>query len=308
MYYEINEEMAKKAKESSSYDNYKTGSETQKYKSVVDDVIMYAEKQKSKVKNQEVIKRIDNLVDGFSKQYADWTNQYNKINCYCPSILITGGSNFPTKKKERQNAMWDKHFKKYNELMTIKDKICSIIRGSNIIKSSDENAIQELENKIAKKEELQREMKEQNIYFRKYKTMKGYKNLSDEEALSKDAKIKNNVLYCNTPNPPFYLSNNNQKIRRLKKRLEELKKVKEKPSEEQENKYFKVVENKELMRMQLFFEGKPKENIRQILKNNAFKLSSKNNCWQRQLTNNARYALKVVLRDIEKLEIDIIEE
>ena len=39
MYYEINEEMAKKAKELSSYDNYKIGSETQKYKSVVDGVV-----------------------------------------------------------------------------------------------------------------------------------------------------------------------------------------------------------------------------------------------------------------------------
>ncbi|MGN1044026.1 MAG: hypothetical protein ACI4PR_04420 [Acutalibacteraceae bacterium] len=308
MYYEINEEMAKKAKELSSYDNYKFGSATQKYRSVVDDVIMYAEEQKRKVKNQEVIERIDNLVEKFSKQYVDWTNQYNKINCYCPSILITGGSNFPTKKKERQNAMWDKHFKRHDELMTIKDKINSIVRGNYIIKSSDENAVQELENKIAKKEELQREMKEQNLYFRKHKTMKGYKNLSDEKALSIDAKIKNNVLYCNIPNPPFYLSNNNQEIRRLKKRLEELKKVKETPSEEQENKYFKVVKNKELMRLQLFFEGKPEENIRQILKNNAFKWSPKNNCWQRQLTDNARYALKVVLRDIEKLEIDIIKE
>lgn len=192
--------------------------------------------------------------------------------------------------------------------MTIKDKINSIVRGSYIIKSSDENAVQELENKIAEKEELQKEMKEQNAYFRKYKTMKGYKDLSDEEALSIDAKIKNNVLYCNTPNPPFYLSNNNQEIRRLKKRLEELKKVKEAPTEEQKNKYFKVIENKELMRLQLFFEVKPQENIRQILKSNGFKWSPKNNCWQRRLNNNGKFALIRVLKEIKKFENGNISE
>ena len=302
MYYEIDENLAKRSKEMSSYDDYKTGSATQEYKNVIDDIIAYAEEQKGKVKNQEAIKKIDNLVDRFTKQYADWINKYNKINCYCPSILITGGSNFPTKKKERQNAMWGEHFKRYDELMTIKDKINSIVRGSYIIKSSNQNAIEELEKEIAKREELQKEMKEQNVYFRKYKTKKGYKNLSDSEAGSIDEEIKSNSLYCNTPNPPYTLSNNNQEIRRLKNRLEELRKIKAIPSQEQENKYFKIIENTELMRLQLLFEYKPKESIREILKNNGFKWSPKNGCWQRQLNNNSKFALKRVLNMIEEFE------
>ena len=302
MYYKIDENLAKKSKEMSSYDDYQRGSATQQYKNVVDDILAYAEEQKGKVKNQEAIKKIDNLVGRFTKQYADWINKYNKINCYCPSILITGGSNFPTKKKERQNAMWDEHFKRYNELMTIKNKINSIVRGSYIIKSSDQNAIEELEKKIAKKEELQKEMKEQNAYFRKYKTMKGYKNLSDLKARSIDEEIKSNSLYCNTPNPSYSLSNNNQEIRRLKNRLEGLRKIKAMPSREQENKYFKIIENTELMRLQLLFEYKPKESIREILKNNGFKWSPKNGCWQRQLNNNSKFALKRVLNMIEEFE------
>ena len=198
--------------------------------------------------------------------------------------------------------MWDEHFKRYNELMTIKNKINSIVRGSYIIKSSDQNAIEELEKKIAKKEELQKEMKEQNAYFRKYKTMKGYKNLSDLKARSIDEEIKSNSLYCNTPNPSYSLSNNNQEIRRLKNRLEGLRKIKAMPSREQENKYFKIIENTELMRLQLLFEYKPKESIREILKNNGFKWSPKNGCWQRQLNNNSKFALKRVLNMIEEFE------
>ena len=59
--------------------------------------------------------------------------------------------------------------------------------------------------------------------------------------------IKSDPLYHNTPNPPFYLSNNNQEIRRLKSRLKQLKKDKQEPTQEYETDYFEVVENKELI-------------------------------------------------------------
>lgn len=47
---------------------------------------------------------------------------------------------------------------------------------------------------------------------------------------------------------------------------------------------------------------KPKESIREILKNNGFKWSPKNGCWQRQLNNNSKFALKRVLNMIEEFE------
>ncbi len=69
-------------------------------------------------------------------------------------------------------------------------------------------------------------MKEANAYYRKHKTMKGYKTLSYEDAKKMDKEIKNSYSWCQTPYPSFYLSNNNQEIHRLKKRLEQLKKQK----------------------------------------------------------------------------------
>ena len=63
----------------------------------------------------------------------------------------------------------------------------------------------------------------------------------------------------------FALSNNNQEIRRLKLRLEQLKKDKQEPTQEYETDYFEVVENKELMRLQLIFEGVPDQKTREIL-------------------------------------------
>ena len=55
------------------------------------------------------------------------------------------------------------------------------------------------------------------------------------------------------------------------------------------------------MRLQLIFYGKPSEEVRSILKNNAYKWASSQGAWQRQLTDNARYSAKIVLEAISKL-------
>ena len=73
-------------------------------------------------------------------------------------------------------------------------------------------------------------------------------------------------------------------------------------NQEAENKFCKVVENADIMRLQLFFEDKPEDKVRDILKGNGFKWSPKNGCWQRQLTANAKYALSRVIKELEKLE------
>ena len=71
---------------------------------------------------------------------------------------------------------------------------------------------------------------------------------------------------------------------------------------ESENEYFRTVENAEIMRLQLFFDGKPEAEVRDILKKNGFRWSRKNNCWQRQLTDNARYSLERVKKELEALK------
>lgn len=48
------------------------------------------------------------------------------------------------------------------------------------------------------------------------------------------------------------------------------------------------------MRLQLVFDGKPEDGTRERLKANGFRWSPKNGAWQRQLTDNARRALKAL--------------
>ena len=56
----------------------------------------------------------------------------------------------------------------------------------------------------------------------------------------------------------------------------------------------KVEANTEANRLQIFFEDKPDEATREVLKSNGFRWSPKAGAWQRQLTSNAYYAADYV--------------
>jgi len=83
--------------------------------------------------------------------------------------------------------------------------------------------------------------------------------------------------------PTWVLSNLSQNISSVKKRIEHLGRLNS--IEETEEKINGVVlkVNKEDNRVQLFFDGKPEEEIRTKLKRNGFRWSPYNGCWQRQL-------------------------
>ena len=64
----------------------------------------------------------------------------------------------------------------------------------------------------------------------------------------------------------------------------------------------KIVENKEIMRLQVIFDGKPSATVRDIMKGAAFHWSPSQGAWQRQLTDNARYSLRKALEQIKKAQ------
>ena len=64
----------------------------------------------------------------------------------------------------------------------------------------------------------------------------------------------------------------------------------------------RVLQNSEKMRIQIFFEDKPDEAMRKVLKSNAFKWAPSEGAWQRQLTNNAIYSFKhYVMPELKKM-------
>ena len=293
-YYEINEEAAENARRAWSFTSYVKGSKTNEYRRQVDECYRLVDCLPENLKEKGEI-----IADRYARKLADWYNKQFRIEMMCPSVMISGAGNFPVRKKEKQNVAQDRHYQLYQEIQSMPEKIQKMINGTNVIKSSDSDAIEQLQAKLEVAEKLQVEMKECNAYYRKHKTLKGYKDYTDEKAEKLDRIIKGSLY--DVPFPPYELTNNNAKIKNIKSRIAQLEKTKSKPTSENDElstDLFKVVENTEIMRLQLIFDGKPDEDVRSTLKKHGFRWSPKNNAWQRQLTENAKYSVKQLIKEL----------
>lgn len=296
IYYPINEDAARRAKDANSFFEYKEGSATSGYKADVDEVIRIAEAQKKRV-DPEYHGKIDYYVDLYARKMAENINKGNEIDARVPSVMIAGGGNFPTAKKNKQNAARDRNMEEWSRLQGIKDKIRSI--GTGGIRSDEANAIGKLEEKLESLQTMQEKMKKVNAYYRKHKTLDGCPELTAGQVETIKAQLSNGWNPNDKPYPSWALSNNNANIRRIKKRIEDLKAEQEsEPSEDRVYDSFTLHEDTDSMRIQFIFEGKPDEEIRTVLKSHGFRWSPKNKAWQRMLNQNGRNAAEQVISKI----------
>lgn len=300
-YFPINESNARSAHNMMSMRNYVEGSTTADYHSAVNKAYELADKVAEK--KPEEAERAYRLAERYSKKMAEYYNKESSIGMMCPSVLISGSSNFPVRKKERQVAAWRRNHDFYEYVQGIIGKIEAILYGREIIKSDDERAIEKLEEKLEDMKSLQEQMKAVNKALRLKDTEAGDDALREmgysEETI---AEIRKPDCFGNIGYPQFELSNNNANIHRVEKRIESLKAVKERGSSEQEYKTFKVAENTEVMRYQIIFDEKPDADIRTLLKSNGFKWAPSQGAWQRQITANGKWALKRVVEKLKEME------
>lgn len=163
--------------------------------------------------------------------------------------------------------------------------------GTAGISSDDPDAITKLQAKIDKAEKAQKFMKACNKIIRS--------NVKDEaKILTLRAEGIGEATAKTMLEPDchgvagfaaYQLSNNNGNIRRMRSRIEDLKR---KPNQhiEREQAGVKIVHNTEENRIQLFFPSKPSEEVRSSLKSHAFRWSRYHGAWQRQLSANGIYA------------------
>ena len=290
-YYTINEAAAKRAKDANSFSDYKQGSATAEYRHYVDEAIQLAERQKKRV-DPMYHEKIDSLLDTYARKLAANMNKGYEIDARVPSILIAGGSNFPTRKKEKQNAARDSNYREWQDIQGLLDKIRSTGMGG--ISADDPQAVQKLEKKLESLEKSQETMKAVNAYYRKHKTLDGCPYLSSEQLEKLKADMTSSWHLGDKPFATWALSNNSAEIRRVKDRIKSLSQQKEIGFVGWEFDGGKVEANTEANRLQIFFEDKPDEATREALKNNGFRWSPKAGAWQRQLTSNAYYAADYV--------------
>lgn len=285
-YYTINEGAARRANDVNSYYDYKPGSATAEYRQMVDKAVEIGERQKKRV-DPIYHEKIDSLVDTYARKLAENMNSSFSIEARVPSILITGGSNFPVRKKEKQNAARDRNMEEWNDIQGLLDKIRSTGMGG--ISADDPQAVQKLEAKLERLQASQDTMKAVNAYYRKHKTLDGCPNLSAESIEKMKSEMSSQWHIEDKPYPSWALSNNNAEIRRIKGRIAELTKKQETAYAGWEFDGGTVEANREDNRLQIFFEEKPDEKTRETLKENGFRWSPKAGAWQRQLNDNAIY-------------------
>lgn len=302
-YFPINEGSARAAHDMMSMRDYSEGSTTAEYHSAADKAYDLADKVAEK--KPEEAERAYRLAERYSKKMAEYFNRESSIGMMCPSVLISGAGNFPTKKKEKQVAAWDRNRQFYTEVQSILGKIENILYGREIIKSDDERAIEKLEEKLEDMKNLQERMKAANKAIRLKDTEAGDDLLREMGYSEESIKELRKPDFCGRLGYPDYaLTNNNANIHRVEERLNSLKATKERGSSEQEYKTFKVVENTEAMRYQILFDGKPDEEIRSLLKSNGFKWAPSQGAWQRQITANGKWALNRVVEKLKEMEAE----
>lgn len=284
-YYPINEEAARQAQIANSFSDYVPGSATAAYQSMVDEAYKLGEAQKQRV-DPIHHEKIDALVDRYARKLADNLSKAHAIDARVPSVLITGPSNFPVRKKEKQNDARDRNMAEYREIAGLLDKIKSVGMGG--ISADEPQALEKLEKRLADLEAEQERMKTVNAYYRKHKTCQGCEGISPELAAKLDESMKTAYSWETAPFPSCTLSNNNANIRRVRQRINDLKNRSEFvgwkfPGGEAE---INEAEN----RLQLIFDEKPSDEQRRKLKSGGFKWAPSQSAWQRQLTRNAIYA------------------
>lgn len=300
-YFPINESSARTAHNMMSMRDYSEGSTTSAYRSEVDKAYELADKVAEK--RPAEAERAYRLAERYAKKMAEYYNKDSSIGMMCPSVLISGAGNFPTKKKERQVAALERNHQFYNDIQSILRKIEGILYGKEIIKSDDERAIEKLEEKLEDLKNLQELMKAANKAIRLKDTEVGDDRLRELGFSEEEIKKLRTPDFCNRFGYASYeLTNNNANIHRIEGRIKSLKAAKERGTSEQEFKTFKAVENTEAMRYQIIFDGKPEADVRTLLKSNGFKWAPSQGAWQRQITANGKWAFNRVIEKLKEME------
>ena len=173
--------------------------------------------------------------------------------------------------------------------------------GKGGISSDDPEALSKLRDKLGRMKHNQETMKAANRAIRLKDKAEGDKRLIDLGYKAVDIQnLRTPDCMGNVGFPSYSLSNNNGNMRRVRQRIEQLEARQGEVTETFKHGDIDLVYNVEENRVQLLFDGKPAEHIRTKLKSSGFRWSRNNMAWQRQLTNNGKWAAKNVLSYIEE--------
>ena len=176
------------------------------------------------------------------------------------------------------------------------------IENDRTIYSDDPEAIQKLKQRLSDLEEHQVWMKQINRLCRSKKLTDEQitEQLEDEYGLSPSGihKLLNpQYSYEKRGFRSWQLSNNNANTRRIKERIAQLEKAETEETSEQIIGEVRLVDSVEHNRLQIFFPDKPSAEVRSQLKQQGFRWSRQQGCWQRHRSNTATYQAERIVQE-----------
>ena len=223
----------------------------------------------------------------------------------CASSMVTGPARFNVEKNRRAN---DRERKVSDELLAYIERVRKAIDkekhpekyASTAIRSDDENALDKLKQKLATLKDNQEKMKASNRIIRAKTTIEEKRAelfkifTGDKAEIIIDELLKPD--FCGQTGFSFHLTNNLQNIKTIEQRIIEIEKMEKVEEKEEEINGVKVIQNKEEMRLQLIFDGKPAQEMINLLKSKGFKWSPRFGAWQRLLNENCLAAFNYYIK------------
>jgi hypothetical protein len=184
------------------------------------------------------------------------------------------------------------------------------MNSNHAISSDDPDAIAKLKRKLEGMESCHAFMKEANKIVKSKKLTDGQKveKLMALGTHENNAKELLKPDFCGREGFPSYkLTNNNANMKTVRDRIKQLEATlaaaAEKPVEDR--KYpelgLTLVVNREMQRIQIVFEGKPAEPIRNVLKSFGFKWAPSQGAWQRHLNSNGIWSARHAIEKLKAL-------
>ncbi len=196
------------------------------------------------------------------QHYEQYQKLSNAIPLGQPILTDHYSANATRRGYEKMHSQFDKSIEADNKAEYYENKVENI-ENNNSISSDDPQAIEKLQARLKKLEEAKVEVKAR-------------------------------------PHEWYELPYLNADIRRTKDRIKEIQELEELQFEEITFTGGKAILNRDINRIQILFDDKPNEEVRNILKHRGFKWSRYEQAWQRLYNKNTIYATNRAIEEIQK--------
>ena len=228
------------------------------------------------------------LADEFNRYRAGYRQRKIAVlesKARCVSTMITGPSNFNTRRAERAGNIADARVRKLIEfrehaLAAIRKLLCPEDRP---IMSGDYDALVRLQKKLEAAVALQARMKAANAAIRQNAKAGAGAQVEALVSLGFGEGAARRLIEPDEMRrvgfPDYSIANNNAEVRRIRKRLAAVEQAKSEPEVAVDGANARLEDCPAENRVRLFFPGKPAADVRAQLKASGFRWAPTIGCW-----------------------------